>query len=270
MSNHRSKCYYCKQLVLSRDIGHHILRRHEKDLFGDKDNVKTLYKDKYFKEPILLSVGTDAFLFCFADSSCIRRQDVATNHFKGKADKHRERLLELREKYPLDGSAPKDVEVRREYLSEDETKLLQDIFAQVVVADTVAFSRKDKALLSKLGIFIEKEKIKEMYPCFFPEPEEEENQEEQEDQEEEEHPPEEEQYEEPPPPLEVQEEEEEKTIEVLDKKKIDIPPPPLPHYTPTLPKPRPDVYLPQPTRQQQYPSIKIIQTTKRPASSGAL
>jgi hypothetical protein len=258
MSNHRSKCYYCKQLVLSRDIGHHILRKHEKDLFGDKDNVRTLYKDKYFKEPLLLSVGTDAYHFCLADNSCIRRQDVAHTHFQGKTDKHRDALVKLREKYPLDGSVPKDVEVRREYLSEAETKILQDILAQVVVGDTIGFGKKDKAVFAKLGIFVETEKIKELYPHLFPEPEEQEEEQEQE------------QYEEPPPPLEVQEEEEEKTIEVLDNKKIDIPLPPTPHYTPTLPKPRPDVYLPQPTRQQQFPSIKIIQTTKRPVSSGAL
>ena len=196
-------------MVLSRDIGHHILRKHETDLFKDKDNVKTLYKDKYLKEPIILSVGTDAYHFCFADNSCIRRQDVALTHFQGKTDKHREALIKLREKYPLDGSVTQ--EPQRQYLSEDETTSLQHIFAQVVVADTIGFSRKDKAVLTKLGIFVEPEKIKEMFPHLYPD----------EPEEEEETPQDEEQQEEPPPPPETLEEEEEQTIEVLDNRKID-------------------------------------------------
>ena len=183
MPGHRTTCYYCKQSVLSRDIGLHIIKSHEADLFKEKINLKILHRDKYLTQPLLLSLGDEAFHFCFADNSCIRHSINADNHFKGKTDKHREAVLALREKYPQDGSVPVgEVVVRREYLSDTETKLLQDIFAQIVVADTIGFSKKDKALLLKLGISVEPDKIKEMYPQLYPDEEEEEQEEIEEEQ----------------------------------------------------------------------------------------
>jgi len=262
MSNHRSKCYYCKESILSRDLGRHIFRKHEAELFADKDNRKDLHRVKSLTDPIKLALGTDYFYWCLADNSCIRREVTANDHFKGKKELHKEAVMKLRDKYPAEGGT-ESAEVKREPLL--TSKELNEIQQEIVLLfqhqvdnkiDVYEFSKKSKASFKKLGINVEFEEIKAEYPHCFPEPEVEEEQEEQP----------EEQYEEPPPPPEETEESDEHLI-----------PPPPPVYTPppsshyAIPKPRQETFLvKERTPAPAFPSVKIIQSTKRPSPSGAL
>jgi len=264
MPNHRVDCLYCKKSVLYRDFGNHIIKNHSNDLFGDKENRKNLYRDKYLKDPLQLSLDTDTYYFCLADNSCIRNTITAQNHFKGKKDKHIEAVMALREKYPAE-EGTESIETKREpLLSAKELKSIQEeivlLFQHQVdnKIDVYEFSKKSKASLKKLGISVDFEDIKAEYPHCFPEPEVEEEQEEQP----------EEQYEEPPPPPEETEESDEHLI----------PPPPPPYVPPpvpsshyAIPKPRQETFLvKERTPAPAFPSVKIIQSTKRPSPSGAL
>ena len=247
-------------------MGRHILKHHPDQHFTGQ-NLKDLHKDKYLSIPLQQMLDDTIFYFCLADDSCIRNSCTADIHFKGKKDKHREGLLALREKYPLTTqtetippSTPLISEKDKQRVQDEIVELLSHIWSleqKYITDDRDTFTQNKRVIdiFKKLGFIYDLEELKELHPTCFPGANKEE-------EEVEEH--EEEQYEEPPPPLEEQEEEEEqKTFDVLDRK-IDRPPPSTPHHTPTLPKPKPDVYLSQPTRQQAYPSIKIIQSTKRP------
>ena len=263
MPGHRSDCFFCKTSVLSNSLGLHILRKHEAELLT-KENLKLgLHKDKYLKEPLQLFVGDDTYFFCLADNSCIKKPIQAENHFKGKEALHREAVLKLREKYPLDGSAV--VETKSEpLLTKKELKEIQDeiclLFQHQVdnKIEVYEFSKKSKAYLRRLGISVDFDEITAEYPHCFPEPEEEE----------EEEPPAEEQYEEPPAPPEETEETEEH-LPPPPPPYIPPPPPSASHYS--IPRPRQDTFLfRQPAPPPAFPSVKIIQNSKRPSPSGAL
>jgi hypothetical protein len=263
MPGHRINCYYCKSSVLSRDIGRHILKNHPDQHFTGQ-NLKDLHKDKYLTTPLQQWIDNTIVYFCLADDSCIRNSPTAEIHFKGKKDKHRERLLALRETFPLTSqtetsspSVPLLSEKDKTRVQEEIIELLSHIWSleqQFITDNRCTFTQNKRVIdiFRKLGFIYDLEELKELHPSSFPGADTEE---------EEEEPSEHEHYEEPPPPLEEQEQ---TTVEVLDNRKIDRPPPPPPYTTPTLPKPTPDIFLPQGTRQSSFPSLKIIQTTKRP------
>lgn len=280
MSNHRSTCYYCKQQVLSRDVGRHMMKKHEADIFRERENVKAIHKEKYLREPIMFTIGEDPFYFCLADNSCIRRSDIALNHFKGKTDAHRDILLKLREKYPMDSSQPVgDAVVRREYLSDAETKTLQEFIIQVVLSDAIGFTKKDKAVFSKLGICVEEEKLKKDYPELFPEEKEEEEQKEEQEEEVKEEPiveeekPEEAQTPVLPPPKHITKEDlfkqlmTEKDIKnlstsVLTGQSLEIPELKQYQKNPSFPRPS-DLQLLTASRPSAPPPVRLITATKR-------
>lgn len=101
MPNHRVVCPFCKIDVLNRDVGLHILKKHEELLFSDY-NRKLLHKDKYLNQPLELLLDDETYFFCLADKSCIKKQEMAIRHFKGKGEKHKEVMIQLRQAYPYD------------------------------------------------------------------------------------------------------------------------------------------------------------------------
>jgi hypothetical protein len=173
MPNHRQSCPYCKTDVLNRIIGSHILKKHGSELFADKQNLKALHSDMNFRKPILLHVtAEDSFYFCMADSSCIKKEPLADNHFKGRADAHKQAIIALREKYPREGpkvdadqtsdapivSAPSGL-----VISESEKKSLQKLLMGVIAAE-VGMTSKDKAVFARLGLVTEEEDMKDLFP----------------------------------------------------------------------------------------------------------
>jgi hypothetical protein len=173
-------------------MGSHILRKHEAELFSDKDNLKNLYRDKYFKEPLQLTLGIDTYHFCLTDKSCIRKSVTALQHFKGKADKQKEAILKLREAYPLEGGTEALTAVSEPPLKAKELQLLFNSFAMLLGTirsyevkmkpeepfdyDTLCSAVRKP--LGKLGLLISEENLRESTPDFFPsEPEVEEVQE---------------------------------------------------------------------------------------------
>lgn len=267
MPGHRTKCYYCKESVLSRDIGLHILKKHEAELFAEKSNREDLHRSKFLSEPMMLALGTEYFFFCFADNSCIRHKLNAQTHFKGKKEQHKETVMKLREKYPVEGgteSAPAPpvlTQKEKDWLQQELIGLYQD------QEDPSSkdygmwkFDKKSVVIFRKLGILADYDELRKEYPDVF-------KQDDKEEEEQEEYL--EEQVEEPPL---VSEETEESDNCLVTPPPPYIPPPPpsASHYS--VPNPKSDVYLNFNHRQPppSYSSLKIIQSTKRPSSSGAL
>lgn len=101
MPGYRNDCPYCKSSVLSRDLGKHILRQHEAKIFVG-DTLKNLHRDKYLSCPLVIYFDTETAFLCLADSKCIRKEEVAKQHFKNQSpDLHKTEILRLREAYPL-------------------------------------------------------------------------------------------------------------------------------------------------------------------------
>jgi hypothetical protein len=172
--------------VLNRIIGSHILKNHQSELLGEKSNLKALHNDKNFKKPLTFFIGDDAYYFCLADKSCIKKEILADNHFKGKADAHRDAILKLREEYPITGEQP-DIQTPTQsassFLTEKERKTLQDFLVQCVLSDDIGLSTKDKKIFEKLGCILDPEALKEMYPHLFEDKKDEETEEHEETEE---------------------------------------------------------------------------------------
>ena len=190
MSNHRSDCPYCHNSVLSRDIGSHIFRFHEAEIFDTKNTFgvsnrrNKLYSDKYFNKPLLLTIGNNQYFVCLADRSFIKNETNALNHFKGKADKHKEGLLKLREKYPLDSTDSPTATSTEPLLTEDVKKLIHEDLARIISSlrsyqkkypdddcNDTSFSKKSLRALSKIGLFVDDGSLKGLCPVLFDEPE---------------------------------------------------------------------------------------------------
>lgn len=179
---YRSECYFCHNSILSRDIGSHILKHHETALFDDY-NRSYLWYDTSLSKPLRLKMGTETYYFCFADNSCIRKEIIATEHFKGREEKHKEAVLKLREKYPRGNKETQPS--TQPLLSDKERKAIQQDIASIVATlkalekkypdDDTDYSFSKAALLgfSKLGIKVDEKSLTEMYPALFPEPEKE-------------------------------------------------------------------------------------------------
>jgi hypothetical protein len=180
---YRSICPYCKNSVLSRDIGAHILKNHEEAIFT-KDNLKSLHRDKYFKQPLEVFFDVDTYHICLADNSCIKKSILADKHFKGKADKHKEAILRLREKYPLVSASSETTATHSApLLSSRETKTIQESMgfllakirdlerkAAVDEADAYEFDKKQLMAFSKIGILVDDKSLQELYPDLFETP----------------------------------------------------------------------------------------------------
>lgn len=180
MSNHRSICHYCKNSVLNRDVGAHILKNHQ-DILFTKDNLKSLHKDRYLKQPLEVFFDSDTYFFCLADNSCIKKSLLAEKHFKGKADRHKEVIMSLREKYPLvvDNSETK-VTSSEPMLSLKEKKTLQECMALLISRvrelehktsveedELFDFDKKVNLVFSKIGIVTDDKSLQELYPNLF-------------------------------------------------------------------------------------------------------
>jgi hypothetical protein len=201
------------------------MRLHLGDLFSaetkeGKDNRRSsLWRDKYLTQPLPLDVGKDQeMFFCLADNKCFRCLTKAEMHLKTTKEKHKENLLALREKYPLQEThtpSPSQ-ETPSVLLTEKEKEKLQSwmLFLWTEFKD-ITFSNAERKVFDKLGIKTKLEDLKEMFPDAFEEPEPEE---EEEPPAEEELPPEE-------PPLA---EEEEATPLPLPERVVEPPPPPPP------------------------------------------
>ena len=170
MVNHRVICDFCKNSVLSRDIGKHILTNHESLLFTGH-NLKVLHRDKSLTKPILLTTETSSAYYCLADNSCIKKETLADQHFRGKAEEHQRRVKALREAYPLDGSgSPSEPETAPLGLPSSDQKVLQEWFAYVVTNfKDVDIDRKVRRALEKLSITVETEVLQEKFPHLFEE-----------------------------------------------------------------------------------------------------
>lgn len=180
MSNHRSKCPCCKSSVLTRDIGQHILRNHEPILFQEEDNLKALHKDKYLNKPLEIFINDETYHICFADSSCIKKIIMAERHFKGKADKHKERILELRSSYPLGSTASEPTTSSSLFTLKDKKALQTDILSLIVHVrnlekrlgldeyQTFTFTKRGLIAFSNIDITADDDTLKECFPDAFP------------------------------------------------------------------------------------------------------
>jgi hypothetical protein len=214
------------------------MRLHLETLFSTetnegKDNRRSsLWRDKYLTQPLPLDVGKDQeIFFCLADKKCFRCLTKAEMHLKSNKEKHKEVLLALREKFPLNDTQTLTLsqETPSVLLTEKEKDKLQSwmLFLWTEFKD-ITFSNAERKVFDKLGIKTKLEDLKEMFPDAFEEPEPEE---------EEEPPAEEEIPEEPPLP-----EEEEATPLALPERVVEPPPPPPPMtVNPVIPR-RPSVH----------------------------
>ena len=110
-TNHRTTCIYCKTSVLTRDYGKHLLTKHDTNLFDKhttdgQSNLRSLWREKYEREPLCLSINNDLLYFCLSDNSAIKRLNLAEPKVKKNKDGHRQGVLSLRDKFP----DPKGVE----------------------------------------------------------------------------------------------------------------------------------------------------------------
>jgi hypothetical protein len=164
-------------------MGLHILKNHESALFT-KDNLKSLHRDKYFKQPLEVFFDVDTYHICLADNSCIKKSLMAEKHFKGKADKHKEAILRLREKYPL-VSTPSETNAAPSapLLSSREIKTIQESMgfllakirdferkAAIDEADAYEFDKKQLMAFSKIGILVDDKSLQGLYPDLFESP----------------------------------------------------------------------------------------------------
>lgn len=112
-TNHRTTCVYCKTSVLTRDYGKHLLTKHEDHLFDKltsdgQANLRSLWREKYEKEPLCLSIKDDLVYFCLSDFSSLKRLNLAEQKVKKNKDDHRSGLLKLRDKFPDPKGVVKD------------------------------------------------------------------------------------------------------------------------------------------------------------------
>lgn len=163
MVNHRTTCTFCKNQVLSREIGLHYLKKHQADLFTG-DNLKSLHRDRYLEKPLELCIGTDTFFFCLADNSCIRRSLLADEHFKGKKDGHRNSIITLREKYPLDNKQPENKATETPLMTQKELKWLQELIMDVTASKDVALTQHCRSAFRKLGLKVEEDELRPLFP----------------------------------------------------------------------------------------------------------
>lgn len=187
----RVPCAYCKTDVLTRDVGNHIIKYHKEEVFSDKTNLRALHNDNNLRKPLELILSDTLYYFCMADRSCIKKEILADNHFKGKADAHREAILKLRLDFPSGKPVQPSVDQTvqqtvappvqtpikvpsESLLNEKEKKTLQDFVVQCIISDEIGLSSKDKKVFEKLGCILDPEKLKEMYPHLFEKEEEEE------------------------------------------------------------------------------------------------
>lgn len=141
------------------------MRQHEAKIFVG-DTLKNLHRDKYLTRPLeIFFDDTNSFL-CLADSTCIRKEELARQHFKKQSpDRHKEEILRLRKEYPL-GSEPSEA-VAGTLLS-SETTILQDWVAYVMTqCPDLVVDKKVKRVLDKLTISVEPEVLHERYPHLF-------------------------------------------------------------------------------------------------------
>lgn len=104
MPGYRTVCPYCKSSILSRDIGKHVVKSHGPQVFTG-DSLKNLHKDKFLTRPLEIFFDTDPYFFCFADLTCIRKEETARQHFKKvSAEDHKAEIVRLREEFPLGDS----------------------------------------------------------------------------------------------------------------------------------------------------------------------
>ena len=283
MSNHRQKCSFCKELVLSRTVGSHILKNHPDSLFVNQ-NLKELHKDKNFSQPLELSLGdeTTYHFFCLADNSCIRKEKLALEHFKGKKDIHREIILKLREKYPLSGDQPDKPRPSAPLMTTKELKWLQDLIMDIVASkdENVVLTPHCRTAFIKLGLKTDEDDLKDLFPHhehFGTHEDTQEAEEEAQETKEKEETPDPEEEPEPlplllPKPL-TREEVFHKlmtpkdikalTTSLVSGKTIEIPELQQFHKTTTILKPSDLEFAAARVQPQEQSSLKIITTTKR-------
>lgn len=174
MTNHRVSCHYCKQSVLSRDIGKHLLKLHCSEMFVG-DALKNLHREKFLSRPLEVYFDTDPYFLCLSDDKCIRKEETARQHFKSQSpDLHKSAILRLREEYPLGSSSVSEsasagmTKKQKKALEQELNELLSKLRdfeakANLREDDVFFFSPSARQALSSLDITL-KEEVPEPEP----------------------------------------------------------------------------------------------------------
>ena len=168
MTNHRVSCHYCKQSVLSRDIGKHLLKLHCAQMFVG-DSLKNLHREKFLTRPLEVYFDTDPYFLCLSDDKCIRKEETARQHFKTQSpDLHKSAILRLREEYPLGSSSVSEsasagmTRKQKKALEQELNELLSKLRdfeakANLREDDVFFFSPSARQALSSLDITLKEE-----------------------------------------------------------------------------------------------------------------